>query len=359
MSAHVFQVLVVAALALPACSSDSDNPAAPGYADGGGGSAGSGGTTEAGSGGTAAGGGAGTPSKAEIWAEGLGDGIQQGIAEDYPQDVDIAENEWVYAAEDFESGSVQLVTQDDRLRDDVEVVSNVAHTGKHSAKMQWPQGEHGRTTRYELPTALDDNPTGAYFVRVCYRYDASFHPGGDASDGVGVKGFGVVANPDHHNNTVPCDGTNWYNAQVQFVGWGPSQKPEANDGYLWVGHAYSYNPEPESAVAAVGDPELRRSEYRFSAYADPYDYIQYDTWRCYEIGMYLNTPGKNDGEMRFWIDGVLQSRTMNMRYRDVAELVPTDMHINLYRTTTDFPQTMVRHMDNIVLSRRYVGPVAE
>jgi hypothetical protein len=46
-----------------------------------------------------------------------------------------------------------------------------------------------------------------------------------------------------------------------------------------------------------------------------------------------------------------------MGYRDIADLLPTHMHLNLYRTTEYFPQTMIRWCDNIVLARRYIGPV--
>jgi hypothetical protein len=154
----------------------------------------------------------------------------------------------------------------------------------------------------------------------------------------------------------------WYDVSCQFVGWGPSQKPQANDGFLWVGHLYSYNPHPEEAFAALGtiklsDPPDGTKSCRFSSYADPFEYIAFLSWRCYELGLYLNTPGANDGEARFWIDGVLQSRTTHMRFRDIPERLPTSMHLNLYRTTEDFPQTMTRWVDNIVLAKRYIGPV--
>jgi hypothetical protein len=184
----------------------------------------------------------------------------------------------------------------------------------------------------------------------------------DLDRGVGVKGFGIYCEKVGASATTPCDGTNWYDVAVQFVGWGPSSKPEANDGFLWVGHMYSYNPYPEQALAALGtilvtDPATGDRPYRFSSYADPFLYIGFGDWHCYETGLYLNTPGENDGEARFWIDGVLQSRTTNMRFRDIEDLYPTHMHLNLHRTTEDFPQTMLRWADNIVLASRYIGPV--
>ncbi len=186
-------------------------------------------------------------------------------------------------------------------------------------------------------------------MRVCYNFDKSFHPG-DQSVGVGVKGFGIYAEGEGTTETT------WYNTSVQFVGWGGSSKPQANDGYLWVGHLYSYNPHPDEAVATVGELD-NVSEYRFSAYATPFDYIRFNTWRCYEVGLYLNTPGENDGEARFWIDGVLQSRVTHMRFRDSITPRPDKVNISLHRVTENIPHTMTRWMDNIVIARRYIGPV--
>jgi hypothetical protein len=46
-----------------------------------------------------------------------------------------------------------------------------------------------------------------------------------------------------------------------------------------------------------------------------------------------------------------------MRYRDIENLFPTDIHLNLHRVTDNYPQTMRRWTDNIVLATRYIGPV--
>ena len=147
---------------------------------------------------------------------------------------------------------------------------------------------------------------------------------------------------------------------MQFV-----ERVQANDGYLWVGHLYSYNPYPEKAVAAFGkeieisSPASGDKPYRFSSYADPFFYIDFGGWHCYEVGMYLNTPGKANGEARFWIDGILQSHVVNIQYRDVASLLPTAVNLNLHRVTADFEHTMTRWTDNIVIATRYIGPVAK
>lgn len=297
------------------------------------------------------------------WYEGLAPGVNWGLAASYPDDVGITQNPYVLAAEGFETGSVTIPTEEDRYLLNTTVVNSISYTGNYSGEHRWPEGYNGPTTRFQIPEFAHQGTQPTYFVRMCMNFDDSFHPGADNLEaGVGIKGFGIVSEPFGGGLNTPCDGTNWYDAQVQFVGWGPSSKPEANDGYLWVGHLYSYNPYPEEAVARVGSlqvtaPAVGDRPYRFSAYATPFQYLDFGGWHCYEVGMYLNTPGNYDGEARFWIDGVLQSRVTKMRYRDVESLLPTDMHLNLHRTTENFPQTMVRWTDNIVLATRYIGPV--
>jgi hypothetical protein len=296
------------------------------------------------------------------WLAGLGDGgANQGLAKDYPADLGIQADPHVIAAEGFESGAVSIATEENRYAANVTVTSAEKYTGQYAAVHSWPTGLEGVTTRVPIPAWAHEGNRPTYFARMCFNFDKSFHPG-DLSLAVGVKGFGIYFE-DGSGNANTCAGMSWYDVSCQFVGWGPSQKTEANDGFLWVGHLYSYNRYPRLAVPIVGDvnvtaPPDGTEPCRFSSYATPFEYIRFNTWRCYELGLYLNTPGVADGEARFWIDGVLQSRTGSMRFRDRADQLPTSFQLNLYRTTPDFPQTMVRWADNIVLATRYIGPPA-
>ncbi|MBW2528647.1 MAG: hypothetical protein JRI23_31020 [Deltaproteobacteria bacterium] len=347
--------LISLAGVLAACGSDPDRSPGDATTSGAGAPTGTGGT---GTGSGVATGGS-TPAP-DHWQHGLAEGVNWGLAEAYPDDVGIAADEYVLGAEDFETGTVTIPTEEDRYASNVTVTSDEHYTGQYAGVHSWDEGENGPTTRFVLgdEAHLDDRP--AYFMRMCFKYDQSFHPG-DPSVGVGVKGFGIYYE-DGSGNASTCAGMSWFNTSCQFVGWGPSQKDEANDGFIWEGHMYSYNRYPEQAVAAEGeiritDPPDGTEPCRFSIYPDPHHYIVFLTWHCYELGLYLNTPGQHDGESRFWVDGVLRSRTTSMRFRDLEEQKPNSMHLNLHRTTEDFPQTMVRWVDNIVLARRYIGPV--
>jgi hypothetical protein len=290
------------------------------------------------------------------WLDGLAPGVNWGIAQDYVNDVGITANPYVLDAEDFETGTVTIPTEEDRYLNNTTVVTNPTYTGNYAGQHSWVQDYNGITTRYLISENASSDARPAYFVRMCMNFDSSFHPG-ESFNPVGVKGFGIYSEPPGGvPNTLPCDGTNWYNVGAQFVGWGPSSKPEANNGFLWVGHLYSYNPYPADATPALGTL-ANITGYRFSSYASPFKYLKFNEWNCYEVGLYLNTPGIFDGEARFWINGILQSRVTHMRYRDIENLYPTVADLNLYRTTENFPQTMIRWTDNIVIATRYIGPV--
>lgn len=300
-----------------------------------------------------------THSFPEQLQDGLAPGINFGIAAGYLNDAGIENHPYVLAVENFEAGHIRIVTQDDRYKKNVKVVGSPVFSGNYAGEQAWAQGVEGPTCRFPIPATAHADERLTCFVRMYFRFDSSFHPG-SGMEPVGVKGFGIYNESGNTNN--PCDGTNWYSVSCQFVGWGPSSKVEANNKYLWFGHMYSYCPDASNAKAKVGEINLTDfgngiPSYRFSIYSDPYYYIKFDKWYCYEIGLYLNTPGKSDGEARFWINGVLQSRAVNMRFRDIENLKPEFVHLNLYRTTVNFPQTMKRYVDNIVIATRYIGPI--
>jgi hypothetical protein len=300
------------------------------------------------------------------WDEGLSSGVNYGIAANYVNDKGLSNDKHVVAFENFETGTVTLPTEEDRYKTYVQVVNFGALEGNYCGEHLWPPGYDGPTTRFVLPQSMHKGKNPTYFIRMYLKHDESVHPYYGTTPPVSgsfaaktLKGFGIEARPASMNYNEPCNGTNWYNASCQFTGWGPSQKLEANDRYLWVGHAYSYNAYPTEAKPTVGADLIIRANpwFRFSAYADPFTFLKFNRWYCFELGLYLNTPGQHDGEIRFWIDGVLQSRTTKVRFRDIENLFPTHSDLVLHRVNTNFPHTMKRYVDNIVISDRYIGPM--
>lgn len=307
---------------------------------------------------------AGEEALPEAWRDGLQPGVNTGLAARVPNDAALKSDPNVFLVEDFESGKVAIPYKEgNKWTDLLKVADTGAFQGKFCGYKTWNQGEQGGACRFWLPKEAHQGPRPAYFLRAYRKFDKAWHPG-DVKKAAGLKGMGLCclkAKFDGRGGVEAggvCDGTNWYTVEDQFVGWA-GNGAAAQDGYYWFGHMYSYMPFPKEAVAQPGKIKVNDPPTtRFSCYADPYLYIQYEKWYCYELALYLNTPGQRDGEARYWIDGVLQARATQMCFRTVAEALPEVMCVSLYRTKTDFPQPMTLWMDNLVVARRYIGPAS-
>jgi len=81
-------------------------------------------------------------------------------------------------------------------------------------------------------------------------------------------------------------------------------------------------------------------------------------WICVEFMLKHNTPGQPDGEQAFWIDGALQGHWKGINWRKAASLKANALTLESYITDrwTTNPVNVV-FFDNVVLARRYIGPV--
>lgn len=82
--------------------------------------------------------------------------------------------------------------------------------------------------------------------------------------------------------------------------------------------------------------------------------------RWYSIEQYfrVNTPGKRDGELRAWIDGVLVFHRTDVRVRDTPNIRIQRIWMNVYHggvKPSDKDQSL--YIDNVVVARRYIGPL--
>ena len=86
--------------------------------------------------------------------------------------------------------------------------------------------------------------------------------------------------------------------------------------------------------------------------------LENNRWYCIEQQARMNTPGKNDGILRGWVDGRLVFEKTDVRMRDVPELKIETVWLNLYYGGTwTAPQDMHVYIDDVVISMRLIGPV--
>jgi hypothetical protein len=93
--------------------------------------------------------------------------------------------------------------------------------------------------------------------------------------------------------------------------------------------------------------------------------LEHGRWYCVEQYCKLNTPGADggkgqpDGVLRGWIDGRPAFEKTDVRFRDVPTLKIEEVWVNVYHGgATPVPKEDIHlELDNLVISRRPIGPV--
>ena len=79
-------------------------------------------------------------------------------------------------------------------------------------------------------------------------------------------------------------------------------------------------------------------------------------WYCYEMMMQANTPGKRDGRIAFWIDGILIGDFPNLRFREIESLKPNRIGFGLYTDNKNIKSNVTMWFDDVVVATEYIGP---
>ncbi|MFB0519801.1 MAG: polysaccharide lyase, partial [Desulfatiglandales bacterium] len=91
---------------------------------------------------------------------------------------------------------------------------------------------------------------------------------------------------------------------------------------------------------------------------DKLGYLENNRWYCIEQYVRMNTPEKNDGVLRGWVDGKLAFEKTDVRMRDVSDLNIEYIWINIYHGGTWTAESDDHlFIDNVVIANRYVGPM--
>ena len=86
--------------------------------------------------------------------------------------------------------------------------------------------------------------------------------------------------------------------------------------------------------------------------------LENNRWYCIEQQARLNTPGKNDGLLRGWVDGKLVFEKTDVRMRDVDTLKIETVWLNLYYGGTwTAPSDMHLYIDDVAISRKPIVPL--
>lgn len=86
--------------------------------------------------------------------------------------------------------------------------------------------------------------------------------------------------------------------------------------------------------------------------------LQHERWYCAEEYCRLNSPGRNDGVLRAWIDGEPAFEKADIRFRDVPDLKIEQVWFNIYHGGSWVPEADIHvYFDNVVIARKPIGPL--
>ena len=267
-----------------------------------------------------------------------------GLAAKYPGDEGIEKDPAVVFADNFEKGDYR--TKWGEGRDETgDVLSFAEETGgpvgRKSLRVKATLGKNtgGGLTRWF-------EPSDAVYVRTYVKFDPTcdyIHhfvtlrankglEGKDRWSGFG--GAGLKPEGDERFST----------ALEPWGNWGRWKAPGRWNFYSYW-HTMSRSP----------DGKYWGNSFRLKEDED----IPKGKWICAEFFLRHNTPGKDDGEQAFWIDGRLRGHWKGINWRKTPGLRANALTLESYVTDswTKNPVNIV-YFDNLVISREYVGPAS-
>ena len=261
-----------------------------------------------------------------------------GLAAGYPGDKGLAGDPNVIALVDFDSGqwrqqlsggerkTVGVVTQDRARR--------FAPWQGAALRIKVAKAQHyGASIQYDFKEQTGREPEAIYF-----RYYLRFGDDWDPPRGGKLPGIGGTYGRGGWGGR-PCNGRNGWSARGQFNG--------RKDGKTPIGF-YCYHADMKGTY---GDSWIWTN--------DRLGYLENNRWYCIEQYAKLNTPGANDGVLRAWVDGQLAFEKTDVRMRDIAALKIECIWLNLYHGGRwASPSDDHLFIDNVVIARRYIGPMA-
>ncbi len=289
-----------------------------------------------------------------------------GIAARYPGDKNIASDPAVIFADDFESytSPSQLTSkwssayQPSNLR--IATEQGNYYAGGKAVEMTLP------ISTAEVANALNKTlaPTvDTAFIRAYTKFDPGYSVTNSNHNGLrlSAKYPGPGIKP-------PTDGTGFFLFLVQNNIQGAGRPGEVMPGYPDI---YAYWPRqrsefgdlwwPDGYVVPYDDTIGNKGEWIAypAQYPDfkvlPNLQVQRDRWYCYELMVKCNTPGKNDGEVKYWIDGNVVGDFPNLNFRSISSLKIDTAHIGLHALHSE--RVNKKWYDNVVVATQYIGPM--
>lgn len=271
--------------------------------------------------------------------------VETGLAEKYLLDSGIARDPDVLFATGFEGFWWSRVWTYSSLRNTAAAVDeDVANAFKpligRALKVTIRRGHNlGLDLSYEFAAEGYEEPEEIY-VRYYLRFGDNWNPSADGGKLPGLAGrYGKAG-----WGLRKSDGYNGWSMRSEFAARPAGSK--AMRSLTAVG-SYADYAEIEDATGAT-----------FAWSEGPSALLENNRWYAVEQHVKLNTIGKKDGEFTAWIDGHRVIDKHAILYRRSPKLRIEEVWFNVYHGgITPAAQEMALYFDNLVVARRYIGPL--
>lgn len=198
----------------------------------------------------------------------------------------------------------------------------------------------GLNAQYSFDQLLGEEPESMYF-RYYLRLGDNWDP---TVDGGKLPGFSGTYNRGGWG-ARKSDGKNGWSARGAFL---KVRGGAIKSAYRNIG-SYVYSADMPQKYGSTWGWSMGRGGS-----------LEKNRWYSIEQFVRLNTPGMSDGVLRTWVDGELAFEKMDIRYRDVADLKIEALWMNVYHGgTSPAVSDLSLYIDNLVISREYVGPLEQ
>lgn len=213
--------------------------------------------------------------------------------------------------------------------------SKYVFAGKRSAYLEVPKGSHGSLGygEYVPRTPIDD----VVYVRMYLRLADDFSMGTSIQlKLISIKGGAKPENAYGGAGNKPT-GRDKFSVTLSLDNWMKL-------------HFYLYHPD-------------QRGGYGDWIYCQPSFFrkagLSRGKWYCLELMLKNNTPGKKDGQIKAWLDGVQIGKIEKLRFRDVSTVKIRRLTVENYfgggNVSDTSPKDQRIYIDNYIVSTKPIG----
>jgi hypothetical protein len=275
-----------------------------------------------------------------------------GLARKYPGDRNIKADPDVLFADGFEAGVASAWTVNGKGATAVlqsDAAKRFEPLAGPAMKVVIPRGQNlGLDLRYKFAKQHGSEPDEMYF-RYCLRLASDWL---QAAEGGKLPGFAATYNKAAWGGR-PWDGDIGWSLRG-FYGVAPRDAGTASSG-----------PHPAAGKVLTGTYAYHSKADRIYGEGLPWiggglaALLTPDRWSCIEQHLKLNTPGREDGVLRVWVDGKQVMGRADLRLRDRPGIRIEEVWMNFYHGGTQIaPVDLTAYVDQVVIARRYIGPWA-